>query len=137
MVYPPVPAMFSSLQHWQPGGNYASLLSAIEQLGIDPDNEISALHLVNCDRTGQAKTFRRLFNRWEGKCDFQFHFVCGCPTEMPASFSKRLIFEIICDKLDNLLQIFCIRWFIQGQNPQTARAALLEWLQREDPVLIP
>ncbi|MFN0036751.1 MAG: hypothetical protein ACKVUS_16920 [Saprospiraceae bacterium] len=94
-------AMFSSLQHWQPGGDYASLLHAIEQLGMDPDNEISSLHLVNCDRTGQAKTFRRVFNRWEGKSDFQFHFVCGCPTEMPASFGKRLIYEIIRDKLDD------------------------------------
>jgi len=94
-------AMFSSLQNWQPGGDYASLLYAIEQLGIDPDNEISSLHLVNCDRTGQAKTFRRVFNRWEGKSDFQFHFVCGCPTEMPASFGKRLIYEIIRDKLDD------------------------------------
>jgi len=39
--------------------------------------------------------------------------------------------------LDNLLRIFRIRWFVQGQIPQTARAALLEWLEREDPALIP
>jgi formylglycine-generating enzyme required for sulfatase activity len=39
--------------------------------------------------------------------------------------------------LDNLLKIFRIRWFVQGQIPQTARAALLEWLEREDPTLIP
>ncbi|MBC7777953.1 MAG: hypothetical protein H7246_21140 [Phycisphaerae bacterium] len=94
-------AMFSSLHNWQLGGDYASLLYAIEQLGIDLDNEISSLHLVNCDRIGQAKTFRRVFNRWEGKSDFQFHFICGCPTEMPTSFGKRLIYEIIRDKLDD------------------------------------
>ncbi|MBC7777955.1 MAG: peptidylprolyl isomerase, partial [Phycisphaerae bacterium] len=39
--------------------------------------------------------------------------------------------------LDSLLKIFRIRWFVQGQIPQTARAALLEWLEREDPALIP
>jgi hypothetical protein len=94
-------AMFSSLQHWKPGGDYANLLNAIQELGIDPDNEISSLHLVNCDRSGQAKTFSRIFNRWEGKSDFQFHFICGCPTEMPTSFGKRLIYEIIRDKLDD------------------------------------
>ena len=78
------------------------LEDAIRGLGIDPDhNDISALHLVNCDRTGPATTFRRIFNRWLGKSDFQFHFICGCPTEMPASFGKRLIYEIIRDKLDD------------------------------------
>ncbi len=39
--------------------------------------------------------------------------------------------------LDNLLRIFRIRWFVQGQIPQTARVALLEWLEREDAALIP
>ena len=39
--------------------------------------------------------------------------------------------------LDNLLRIFRIRWFVQGHIPQTARAALLEWLEGEDPALIP
>lgn len=74
---------------------------AIHQLGIDADNGISSLDLVNCDRTGQAKAFRRVFNQRQGKSDFQFYFICGCPTEMPASFGKRLIYEIIRDKLNN------------------------------------
>ncbi|MFN0036749.1 MAG: hypothetical protein ACKVUS_16910, partial [Saprospiraceae bacterium] len=39
--------------------------------------------------------------------------------------------------LDSLLKIFRIRWFVQGQIPQIARAALLEWLEQEDPALIP
>jgi|GEM_PF-904250 len=39
--------------------------------------------------------------------------------------------------LDNLLRIFRIRWFVQGQIPQTARAALLNWLEKEDDTIIP
>jgi len=94
-------AMLDSLKKWQPGGDFDPLNEAILQLGIDPDNDISSLHLVNIDRIGQAKIFRRVFNRWEGKSDFQFYFIGGCPTEMPASFGKRLIYEIIRDKLDD------------------------------------
>lgn len=94
-------AMLDSLQKWQPGGNFALLEQAVRQLGIDPDNDISSVHLVNCNRSGQARTFRRVFNRWDGKSDFQFYFICGCPTEMPSSFGKRLIYEIIRDRLDD------------------------------------
>ena len=94
-------AMLDTWKNWQPGGNYALLDQAILALGIDADNEISALHLVNCDRIGQARTFRRVFNRWDGKSDFQFYFICACPDEMPSSFSKRLIYEIIRDRLDD------------------------------------
>lgn len=80
--------------------NTDPLEQAIEQLGIPPDNEIGCIHLVNCDRSAQAKTFRRHFNRRVGKQDFQFYFIAGCPTEMPASFCKRAIYEIIQDRLD-------------------------------------
>ena len=73
---------------------------AIEKLGIPEDNTIGCLHLVNCDRIGQAKIFRKNLNRRVGKADFQFYFIGGCPTEMPASFCKRLIYEIIHDRLD-------------------------------------
>jgi len=39
--------------------------------------------------------------------------------------------------LDTLLKIFRIRWFVAGHIPQTARTALLQWLEKEDPALIP
>lgn len=94
-------AMLDTSQKWQPGGNFDLLEQAIRQLGISPDTEIYALHLVNCNREGQATVFRRFFNLWDGKSDFQFYFICGCPTEMPSSFSKRLIYEIIHDRLDD------------------------------------
>jgi len=87
-------------QHQQQHSSYNALDRAIRALGIDADNGIDSVHLVNCDRTGQATTFRRVFNSRDGKSDFQFYFLCGCPSEMPASFGKRLIYDIIYDKLD-------------------------------------
>lgn len=94
-------AMLNTLDRWQPGGNLDLLDTAIRQLGIAPDNDVSSLHLVNCDRSGQAAAFRRVFNEWDGHSDFQFYFLCGCPAEMPASFGKRLIYELIRDRLDD------------------------------------
>ena len=38
---------------------------------------------------------------------------------------------------DTLLRLFRIRWFVEGQMPQTAREQLLEWLDGEDPALVP
>jgi formylglycine-generating enzyme required for sulfatase activity len=38
---------------------------------------------------------------------------------------------------DTLLRLFRIRWFVEGQMPQTAREQLLEWLDGQDPTLVP
>jgi len=76
------------------------LEDAIHQLGIDPDSDLDAVHLVNCDRQGPAKKFRKALNNRQGKADFQFYFICGCPNQMPASFSKRTIYDLIHDKLE-------------------------------------
>ncbi|MBK9338043.1 MAG: SUMF1/EgtB/PvdO family nonheme iron enzyme [Lewinellaceae bacterium] len=38
--------------------------------------------------------------------------------------------------LEQLLSLFRIRWFVQGQIPQTARAALLQWLEQDSPGLV-
>ncbi len=38
---------------------------------------------------------------------------------------------------DTLLRLFRIRWFVEGQMPQTAREQLLEWLDGEGPSLVP
>jgi len=93
-------AMLDTLQNWQPGGDYAPLYRAIEQLGIDDQTEIEAAQLVNCDRTKPAKSFRRVFGNRKNQAHFQFYFLCGCPNEMPGSFAKRLIYSIIKDHLD-------------------------------------
>ncbi|MBK7937424.1 MAG: hypothetical protein IPJ82_10190 [Lewinellaceae bacterium] len=38
--------------------------------------------------------------------------------------------------IENLLRLFRIRWFVDGAIPQNARAALLDWLERNDPALL-
>jgi hypothetical protein len=96
-------AALVSLKEWIPGGSLSGLEQAITKLGIHSGAEISAIHLVNCDRTSQSKSFRRAFNeKVKSHQDFQFYFICGCPNEMPGSFAKRLIYEIIRDKLDGV-----------------------------------
>lgn len=96
-------AMLDSLKNWQPGGDLDLLEQAVRGLGISADTDIAPVHLVNCDRAGQARSFRRAFNQRADKNDFQFYFICGCPTEMPSSFGKRLIYEIGRDRLDDRL----------------------------------
>jgi hypothetical protein len=93
-------ALLSLLNTWNPGGNSSQLDQAIAALQIRPDNAISALHLHNCDRSKQANSFFRAFNGRKGKAPFQFYFIAACPNEMPASFSKRMIYEIVRDHLD-------------------------------------
>ncbi len=93
-------ALLSLLNNWNPGGNTSQLDQAIAALQIRPENAISALHLHNCDRSKQSKSFRRAFNGRKGKAPFQFYFIAACPNEMPASFSKRMIYEIVRDHLD-------------------------------------
>lgn len=93
-------ALLSLLSNWNPEGNRSQLEQAIAALHIRPDNAISALHLHNCNRSKQAKFFRRAFNERKDKAPFQFYFIGACPNEMPASFSKRMIYEIIRDHLD-------------------------------------
>ncbi|MFZ4478106.1 MAG: hypothetical protein ACOYPR_23130 [Saprospiraceae bacterium] len=93
-------ALLSLLSKWNPGGNRSQLDLAIAALHIRPDNAISALHLHNCDRSKQSKSFRRAFNGRKGKAPFQFYFIAACPNEMPTSFSKRMIYEIVRDHLD-------------------------------------
>lgn len=93
-------ALLSLLTNWNPGGNTSQLDQAIAALQIRPDNAISALHLHNCDRNKQSNFFHYAFNSRKGKAPFQFYFIAACPNEMPASFSKRMIYEIVRDHLD-------------------------------------
>ena len=39
-------------------------------------------------------------------------------------------------ELNDLTSLFRLRWFVDGHIPQTARVALLDWLQAEDPALL-
>jgi len=88
------------LHHWHPGGDKTALQRAIKLLDIDPDAEIGAIHLVNCDREIGVKKFRKVFNRKrDAHQAFQFYFIAACRSEMPDSFSKRLIYQIIEEEL--------------------------------------
>jgi len=88
------------LNRWHPGGNLSALQRAVERLDIDPDAEIGAMHLVNCDREAGVKKFRKVFNKKRNACQaFQFYFIAACRSEMPDSFSKRLIYQIIEEEL--------------------------------------
>ena len=88
------------VDRWSPGGDKSALQRAVELLDIDPDAEIGAMHLVNCDREAGVKKFRKVFNRKRNeKQAFQFYFIAACRNEMPDSFSKRLIYQIMEEEL--------------------------------------
>lgn len=88
------------LDRWNPGGDQSVLQKAVKSLDIDPDAEIGAMHLVNCDREAGVKKFRKVFNRKrDAKHAFQFYFIAACRNEMPDSFSKRLIYQIMEEEL--------------------------------------
>lgn len=91
----------SLIERWNPGGDQSALRRAVEGLGIDPDAEIGAMHLVNCNREAGVKKFRKVFNRKrDARQAFQFYFIAACRSEMPDSFSKRLIYQIIEEELN-------------------------------------
>lgn len=89
------------LDRWHPGGDQSVLRQAVESLDIDPDTDIGAMHLVNCNREAGVKKFRKVFNRKrDARQAFQFYFIAACRSEMPDSFSKRLIYQIIEEELN-------------------------------------
>lgn len=94
-------ALLGYLAKWNPGGDTGPLHEAIRQL----HPEFSAGHpagpvlLLNCDRGAPAKRFRRAFAAKTNQ-SFQFYFICACPDEMPQSLAKRLVYQLIEDKLD-------------------------------------
>src|SRR5262245_3127504 len=68
----------SIIDRWNPGGDRSALRQAIQLLKIDPDAEIGAMHLVNCDREAGVKKFRKVFNRKrDAKQAFQFYFIAA------------------------------------------------------------
>lgn len=88
------------IDRWNPGGDKSALQKAVESLDIDPDAGIGAMHLVNCNRESGVKKFRKVFNRKRNENQaFQFYFIAACRNEMPDSFSKRLIYQIMEEEL--------------------------------------
>lgn len=63
-----------------------------------PFRSVGKVHLVNCDRIQAFKKYTTFF-RPRQSLPHQFYFCAGCPTQKPASFAERLIYEIIDDVL--------------------------------------
>ncbi len=76
-------------------GSPVDLLLA--RLRVDWKNvPLSELHLVNCNRVVEFKTFKRaLRDRSASGEEFQFYFINACPMQRPQSFAERVILEII------------------------------------------
>lgn len=89
------------------------LREKIKQLNIEED--IGILHLVNCNRESMKDCFWDAFDEKEEE-DFQFYFISACGTQMPPSFSERMIYELIHEELeenDNAIYL--------NRHPETGR----------------
>lgn len=69
----------------------------LARLRIDwKSTPVSILHLVNCDRVNEFKTFKRALRDHSASGEeFQFYFINACPMQRPQSFAERVILEII------------------------------------------
>lgn len=70
----------------------------VRQLNIEED--LGIVHLVNCNREQMKDRFWDEFDKKE-KEHFQFYFISACPTQMPHSFSERMIYELIIEELED------------------------------------
>jgi hypothetical protein len=70
---------------------------------LDFDEQLGPLYLVNVNREQMKDRFWREFDE-RGKESFQFYFISACPTQMPASFSERMIYELIVEELEDKLE---------------------------------
>ncbi len=75
----------------------STLWEKIKKLHIE--EPVGNLHLVNCNRERMKDRFWDEFDEREGE-PFQFYFIPACPTQMPPSFSERMIYEILIEELD-------------------------------------
>lgn len=66
---------------------------------LNIEKRLGILHLVNCNREGMKDRFWEAFDTKES-FPFQFYFIHACPTQMPPSFSERMIYELIYEELE-------------------------------------
>ena len=76
----------------------SQLRSKIAELKIDAP--LGQIHLVNCDRRHQVAAF---WDAFDDLPDAYFHhyFITSCATQMPPSFSERMVYELIIEELDD------------------------------------
>lgn len=79
-----------------------SMLKNIIKDNINIEETLGLIHLVNCDRVEVKDSFWDAYDeKVDNEIPFQFYFFAGCPTQMPHSFSERMIYEIMNEELDN------------------------------------
>jgi Effector-associated domain 11 len=79
---------------------------AIAALGVHLPPPLPPAALVNCNRQAAFGAFESAYDQ---QCErpSQFYFFAGCPTQKPASFAERIIYEIVHEVLaDNRTAIF-------------------------------
>ena len=65
--------------------------------------------MVNCNRKTEVNQFWKAFDTIEDAY-FHYYFISACATQMPPSFSERMIYELIIEELDDNDQaILCDR----------------------------
>jgi hypothetical protein len=70
------------------------LEQALEEF-LDIGEHLGPLYLVNCDRRERSEDFWDYFNDFRKQSKhFQFYFITACETQMPHSFSERMIYEL-------------------------------------------
>jgi hypothetical protein len=79
-----------------------TLLKEVIKANVQIEEDLGLIHLVNCDRATVKESFWNAFDeKVDNELPFQFYFFVGCPTQMPHSFSERMIYEIIDSELDD------------------------------------
>lgn len=77
------------------------LKERIRALKIDVEESLGEIYLVNCDRKPQVNNFWNAFEGYNQRHHpFQFYFVVACPSQQPASFAERMIYEILIEELE-------------------------------------
>ncbi len=65
------------------------------------NRRVGLIDRINIDREQMLERFWDAYSKLEDDNPFQFYFVTACPTQMPPSFSERLIFEFVTAELDD------------------------------------
>ncbi|MCB9266456.1 MAG: hypothetical protein H6558_15610 [Lewinellaceae bacterium] len=83
------------------------LAQKVAELNIE--EELGAIHRVDCDRREMRRRFWKAFEE-QLSLAYHYYFISACLTQMPPSFAERMIYELIHEELDDDEQgILCLR----------------------------
>jgi hypothetical protein len=95
-------ALINELRESDLKDDFAEALASIQKM----PPPLPPVALVNCNRQGAHADFVRAYEA-QGGHPAQFYFFAGCPSQKPASFSERVVYEIVHEVLsDNKTAIF-------------------------------